>query len=106
MNKSTVFVCNCTDISHHIIVDYDADPAWPCEELYFNILLNKHGNFWVRMKRAFTYLTGIGEYNPCYAELILDRVKIRSMIEALEEGEKHLAHGTNKQQGELYEDDW
>lgn len=88
MTKNTVFFCNCALPEHQLVVAYEDYPDFPDKEIFFHVHLDKSGGFWTRLKRAFSYLTGIGESNAVYAEVILTKERTDDLIEALAEARR------------------
>jgi hypothetical protein len=62
------------------------DPEFP--EVYFSMLLNKDYGFWRRLRKSFTYVTGIGEYPPEYGSVLLNAAKIDELIGALKKAKE------------------
>ena len=48
-----LFVCECEDTRHSMIISYYDDPEWP--DVYLSVHLN-YGNLWERRRRAFGYV--------------------------------------------------
>ena len=77
------FICDCEDIQHQLCIEYI--PGFG--EIALRVLLTKSGSFWHRLKVAWNYLFGY----PCtfgmFDEIDLDKPRIRSLINYLQEVE-------------------
>ena len=48
-----LFVCECGDVSHSMVVSYVDDPEWP--DVYLSVHLS-YGNLWERIVTALKYV--------------------------------------------------
>jgi hypothetical protein len=80
----TLFVCDCGDVSHQMIISFDDDPDFN-DTIFLEIHLTDIG-FWRRLKYSIQYLLGKkSRYNGGgFSEVLLNKEKTALLIEALQ----------------------
>jgi hypothetical protein len=83
MENNTLFVCQCGDVSHQLIISYDPDPFFN-DSIWFQIHLGDVGLF-RRIKYAFFYILGKKSRYGCgaFSEVLFDKSKTKQLIDTL-----------------------
>ena len=81
---NSLFVCDCGDVSHQMIICFADDPDFN-DTIFLEIHLTDIG-FWRRLKYSIQYLLGKkSRYNGgAFSEVLLNKEKTASLIEALQ----------------------
>lgn len=83
MESNTLFVCQCGDVSHQMIISFDSDPLIN-DSIWFHIHLSDVG-FWKRLKYSIKYIFGAkSKYGDgAFAEILFDKSKTKELIDTL-----------------------
>lgn len=83
MENNTLFVCQCGEIDHQIVLSFDPDPDFN-DTIWFHVHLSDMG-LWNRLKYAFLYVLGKkSRYNAgAFAEVLLTKQKTKELIDTL-----------------------
>jgi hypothetical protein len=78
----TLFVCDCGDIAHQFVIQYDED--YPEDPIFVSIHLTST-SFWRRLVYGVQYIFGRKSiYNSgAFSEVLLDEKKTKELIEVL-----------------------
>jgi len=81
--NNTLFVCQCGDVSHQLVVSYDPDPGFN-DAIWIQVHLSDVG-FLNRLKYAFYYILGKkSRYNGgSFSEVLFDKQKTKQLIDTL-----------------------
>jgi len=78
MKKARIYICECSDTSHNIVIDHDD------ESIFISVILNNHSVL-KRIILAVKYVFGIDcKYNH-YQEVILDKDTAHALRNTLSE---------------------
>jgi hypothetical protein len=78
-----LFVCNCEDTSHQLIITKPVDHSeWDEKEIYLNIHLNGH-SFWHRLILAVKFLIGHKSRYGEFDTIILDLDNMKKLRKSL-----------------------
>jgi hypothetical protein len=81
--NKTLFVCQCEDIHHQMVISFDDDPLFN-DTIWIEIHLADIG-FWKRLKYGIFYIFGqkskLG--HGAFAEILLDKEKTKNLIDTL-----------------------
>lgn len=83
--ENTLFVCQCCDIHHQLVLSYDSDPEFN-DSIIVHVHLSDVG-FFKRLKYAVGYLFG-QKSKFCYgafSEVLLDKSTTKKLIDKLQE---------------------
>lgn len=82
--ENSLFVCQCEDVNHQLIVSYDPDPIFD-DIIFVHIHLTDTG-FWNRIKYAFQYVIGKRSRfgAGAWAEVLLDKKRTFDLITTLQ----------------------
>lgn len=83
MENNTIFVCQCGEIDHQLVVSFDSDPDFR-DFIWFQVHLSDTG-LWNRLKYAILYILGKkSRYNAgAFAEVLFDKQKTKQLIDTL-----------------------
>ena len=83
MESNTLFVCQCGEIDHQLVISFDEDPDFN-DSIWFHVHLSDMG-FWNRLKYGFLYVLGKrSRYNAgAFAEVLFDKNKTQQLINTL-----------------------
>lgn len=83
MQDNTLFVCQCGDVSHQMVVSFDSDPLLN-DNLWFQIHLSD-GGLLNRIKYALMYIVGKkSRYGDgAFAEVLFNKSKTKQLIDTL-----------------------
>ena len=81
---NTLFVCDCSDISHQVIVSFDSDPCFN-DTIFVCVHLTDVG-FWKRVWYSLNYIIGKRSKfgDGAWAEVLLDKQKTAKLIQTLQ----------------------
>lgn len=79
-----LFVCDCEDVSHQMIISFDEDPSFN-DFLFLQIHLSDIG-IWKRLLYSIKYIMGKrSRFNSgAWAEILLDKEKTAKLIQTLQ----------------------
>ena len=94
MENNTLFVCDCNDVHHQMIVSFDPDPMFN-DSIWFQIHLSD-GNFITRLRYAIRYIFGQkSKYgNGAFSEILLNKEKTKKLIDLLNKHYGTMTEGT------------
>ena len=82
--ENTLFVCDCQDLSHQVIISFDSDPHFN-DEIFVSVHLSDVG-FWKRVWYSLNYIIGKrSKFNGgAWAEVLLNKQKTAKLIQTLQ----------------------
>lgn len=83
MENNTLFICQCGDVGHQMVISFDSDPDLS-DIIWFQIHLSDVGLL-NRIKYAIMYVLGKkSRYNNgAFGEILFDKSKTKELIETL-----------------------
>jgi hypothetical protein len=83
MENNTLFVCQCGEIDHQIVLSFDPDPDFN-DTIWFHVHLSDMG-LWNRIKYAFLYVLGKKSRYGCgaFAEVLFTKKETKNLIDTL-----------------------
>lgn len=83
MENNSLFVCQCGEIDHQLVISFDSDPDFN-DSIWFHVHLSDMG-LWNRLKYGFLYILGKKSRYNCgaFAEILLDKIKTKELIDIL-----------------------
>ncbi len=83
MENNTLYVCQCGDVSHQMVISFDPHPGFN-DSIWFHIHLSDIG-LWNRIRYAFRYILGKkSRYGDgAFAEILLDKAETKKLINTL-----------------------
>ena len=83
MEDNTLFICQCGDVEHQMVISYDSDPIFN-DSIWVQIHLSDVGLL-NRIKYAIMYILGKkSRYgNGAFSEILLDKPKTKQLIDIL-----------------------
>jgi hypothetical protein len=83
MESNTLFICQCGEIDHQLVVSFDSDPDFR-DSIWFHVHLSDMG-IWNRIKYAFLYVLGKKSRYGCgaFAEVLFDKQNTKKLIDTL-----------------------
>lgn len=83
MESNELFICQCGDISHQLVISYDSDPMLN-DSIWFQIHLADTGVL-NRIKYAIMYIFGKRSRYGCgaFSEVLFDKSKTKELIDTL-----------------------
>jgi hypothetical protein len=83
VESNTLFVCQCGDVHHQLVISFDPDPSFN-DCIWFQIHLSSF-SFFGRLKYAIAYL--FGQKSDCgagaFAEILVNKKETTRLIEVL-----------------------
>jgi hypothetical protein len=90
--ENTLFVCDCGDINHQMVVSFDSDPGFNTE-IWIQIHLT-HMPIWKRLKCAVAYIFGYKSNYGAFVEVLLNKEKTKQLIDTLTKHYGDMTDGT------------
>ena len=83
MESNTLFVCQCGEIDHQLVLSFDSDPDFN-DTIWFHVHLSDL-SIWRRIKYAFLYILGKKSRYGCgaFAEVLMDKKTTKQFIDTL-----------------------
>jgi hypothetical protein len=94
MESNTLFVCQCGDISHQLVVSFDSDPDFR-DHIWFQIHLADVG-FFKRLKYGIQYIFGKKSMygDGAFAEVLFGKQQTKQLIDTLTQHYEVMIDGT------------